>query len=114
VGDASSDQASDQSESVATDPLVESLEEQVDYLREQLRREQEASAELRRIVAGLVHSACRSWSPHEKPPQRRENCLKTGAQGSESRVLRAAEAILVAAVLRPLSGATRRGCGLVV
>jgi hypothetical protein len=34
--------------------LVESLQDQVGYLREQLDRERDASAELRRIVAGLV------------------------------------------------------------
>jgi len=38
----------------ATDQPTDDLREQVRYLREQLRREQEAHAEARRIIAGLV------------------------------------------------------------
>jgi predicted ribosome quality control (RQC) complex YloA/Tae2 family protein len=36
-------------------PLVEALKERIQSLERQLEREQDASAELRRIVAGLVN-----------------------------------------------------------
>jgi hypothetical protein len=38
----------------ARDPLVEELRDQVGYLREQLRCEQDAHAEARRIIATLT------------------------------------------------------------
>ena len=76
MSDQASDQASDQSESVATDPLVEFLEEQVDYMREQLRREREASAELRRIVAGLVQRV-----PELEASREARESPETGSEG---------------------------------
>jgi len=48
-----STQAEDAGARSAT-PLEEELRDQVGYLREQLRREQDAHAEARRIIAGLV------------------------------------------------------------
>ncbi len=46
------------------DPLVEELRDQVGYLREQLRREQDAHAEARRIIAALT-----SRIPELEPPR---------------------------------------------
>ncbi len=43
------------------------LQDQVQYLREQLRREQEAHAEARKIIAGLVHRIPELPAP-ETPP----------------------------------------------
>jgi hypothetical protein len=45
-------------------PLVEELRDQVGYLREQLRREQDAHAEARRIIAALT-----SRIPEIEPPR---------------------------------------------
>jgi hypothetical protein len=55
----------------ATDPPTDDLREQVRYLREQLRREQEAHAEARRIIAGLVHRVPAIEAPPDErgPPQ---------------------------------------------
>jgi hypothetical protein len=50
------------------DPLVEELRDQVGYLREQLRREQDAHAEARRIIAALTARIPEHEAPSE-PPQ---------------------------------------------
>jgi hypothetical protein len=50
------------------DPLVEELRDQVGYLREQLRREQDAHAEARRIIAALTARI----PEHEAPSESRE------------------------------------------
>jgi hypothetical protein len=50
------------------DPLVEELRDQVGYLREQLRREQDAHAEARRIIAALTARI----PEHEAPSEPRE------------------------------------------
>src|ERR687889_403540 len=49
-------------------PLVEELRDQVGYLREQLRREQDAHAEARRIIAALTARI----PAHEAPSEPRE------------------------------------------
>jgi hypothetical protein len=49
----------------ATDQPTDDLREQVRYLREQLRREQEAHAEARRIIAGLVQRVPAIEAPQE-------------------------------------------------
>ena len=43
------------------------LQDQVQYLREQLRREQEAHAEARKIIAGLVHRIPELPAPDTPP-----------------------------------------------
>jgi len=65
-------QAEDEGSPTAT-PLEE-LREQVGYLREQLRREQDAHAEARRIIAGLVQrvpelEAARDPTPPQEPSE---------------------------------------------
>ena len=49
------------------------LKEQNEYLREQLRREQEAHAEARRIVAGLVQRIPAIEAPTSEAPDERES-----------------------------------------
>ncbi len=51
----------------ATDQPTDDLREQVRYLREQLRREQEAHAEARRIIAGLVQRVPAIEAPSDAP-----------------------------------------------
>jgi hypothetical protein len=54
------------------DPLVEELRDQVGYLREQLRREQDAHAEARRIIAALtarIPEHVASSEPGEAPSE---------------------------------------------
>jgi len=51
----------------ATDQPTDDLREQVRYLREQLRREQEAHAEARRIIAGLVQRVPAIEAPTGSP-----------------------------------------------
>jgi hypothetical protein len=47
--------------------MVGELREQVSYLKEQLRREQDAHAEARRIIAGLVQRVPELEAPREQP-----------------------------------------------
>ena len=49
--------------------MVGELREQVGYLREQLRREQDAHAEARRIIAGLVQRVPELEASSERPEQ---------------------------------------------
>jgi hypothetical protein len=53
------------------DAQGDDLREQVRYLREQLRREQDAHAEARRIIAGLVQRVPAIEAPPEAPPETR-------------------------------------------
>ncbi len=48
------------------DALADDLREQVRYLRDQLRREQDAHAEARRIIAGLVQRVPELEAPREQ------------------------------------------------
>jgi hypothetical protein len=64
-----------------TDPS-DDLREQVAYLREQLRREQEAHGEARRIIAGLVQRIPELEAPQEQPPETRES-PETPSEGPE-------------------------------
>ncbi len=50
------------------DAQADDLREQVSYLREQLRREQDAHAEARRIIAGLVQRVPAIDPPAQTPP----------------------------------------------
>jgi hypothetical protein len=51
-----------------TGEVAEVLQEQNAYLREQLRREQEAHAEARRIIAGLVQRMPQLEAPQDAQP----------------------------------------------
>ena len=68
----------------ATDQPTDDLREQVRYLREQLRREQEAHAEARRIIAGLVQRvpAIEAPAPQE-PPSDERGPHQTGGEGPQ-------------------------------
>jgi hypothetical protein len=52
--DEAPDDAPPRPEEAGSSPLVADLRDQVGYLREQLRREQDAHAEARRIIAALT------------------------------------------------------------
>jgi hypothetical protein len=54
------------------DAQADDLREQVRYLREQLRREQEAHAEARRIIAGLVQRVPAIEASQQEPPEAAE------------------------------------------
>ena len=58
------------------DELVEALRDDVAHLRDQLDRERDASAELRRIVAGLVQRV-----PELEAPPEPRNAPKTASEG---------------------------------
>ncbi len=64
--------------------LAEELREQVGYLREQLRREQDAHAEARRIIAGLVQRVPELEAAPAPPP-------RTQPRGSDLRAEEAPE-----------------------
>lgn len=67
--------------------VVEELREQVSYLREQLRREQHAHAEARRIIAGLVQRVPELEAPSpERPPERSEPDRADPQRGQPERV----------------------------
>ena len=62
------DRSRDQSGTGRDAPMVDELRGQVAYLREQLRREQDAHAEARRIIAGLVQRVPElEAAPQERP-----------------------------------------------
>jgi len=66
--------------------LVEALRDQVATLKQQLNTEQEASAELRRIIAGLVQRVPELEPPREaaeEPTDRAEPRPSTGATMTE-------------------------------
>jgi hypothetical protein len=53
----------------STQQLAQVLAEHNAYLREQLRREQDAHAEARRIIAGLVQRIPELEAPSQEPPE---------------------------------------------
>ena len=59
------------------DELVEALRDEVAHLRDQLDRERDASAELRRIVAGLVQRV-----PELEAPPEPRNAPKTASEST--------------------------------
>lgn len=59
------------------DELVEALRDEVAHLRDQLDRERDASAELRRIVAGLVQRV-----PELEAAPEPRNAPKTASEGT--------------------------------
>ena len=77
----------------ASPALVEELRDQVGYLREQLRREQDAHAEARRIIAALTARIPEIEAPSEAPgsPETKDwtqNELAEEAQVSPDTVVR--------------------------
>ena len=56
-----------------TRELIDELRDRVGFLERQLETEQAASAELRRIVAGLVQRVPELEPAREAPPERRES-----------------------------------------
>ncbi len=64
------------------DPLVEELRDQVGYLREQLRREQDAHAEARRIIAALTARIPEYEAPSE-PREAPQEPSETPSEATE-------------------------------
>jgi hypothetical protein len=77
-------QAEDEtSSSRLEEPLIEELRDQVGYLREQLRREQDAHAEARRIIAALtarIPEIEAPSEPREAPTEATEQPGRVGPQ----------------------------------
>jgi hypothetical protein len=65
--DVSRDAGRDAADMPRPDAQADDLREQVRYLREQLRREQDAHAEARRIIAGLVQRVPAIEAPTGSP-----------------------------------------------
>lgn len=63
-----------------TDTYIASLEDQVGYMRNQLEAEREASAELRRIIAGLVQRVP-ELEPAREPREQPETASDTEGKG---------------------------------
>lgn len=64
--------AQDATDQPITGAAADDLREQIRYLREQLRREQDAHAEARRIIAGLVQRVPAIEAPQDQPPEARD------------------------------------------
>ncbi len=69
----------------ATDQPTDDLREQVRYLREQLRREQEAHAEARRIIAGLVQRIPELEAPREAEARETPETATAETEGTSPR-----------------------------
>ncbi len=66
-------------EGKGTKPLVESLQDQVEYLRDQLEREREANRENRRLLAAaLERIPPQLEAPREAPSEARESDVSPG------------------------------------
>jgi hypothetical protein len=92
----------------ATDQPTDDLREQVRYLREQLRREQEAHAESRRIIAGLVQRVPAIEASQQEPPEAAETVEEEPGRASP----RPADAGPQTAPQRPWRSWWRRRFGL--
>ena len=69
----------------AHDAQADDLREQVRYLREQLRREQEAHAEARRIIAGLVQRIPELEAPREAEARETPETATAETEGTSPR-----------------------------
>jgi len=69
----------------AADQPTDDLREQVRYLREQLRREQEAHAEARRIIAGLVQRIPELEAPREAEARETPETATAETEGTSPR-----------------------------
>ncbi len=69
----------------ATDQPTDDLREQVRYLREQLRREQDAHAEARRIIAGLVQRIPELEAPREAEARETPETATAETEGTSPR-----------------------------
>ena len=67
------------------DAQADDLREQVRYLREQLRREQDAHAEARRIIAGLVQRIPELEAPRESETPEAAETPTTEPEGTSPR-----------------------------
>ena len=66
--------------------LVERMASEIDHLREQLREERAGSAELRRIVAGLVQRVPELEPAKEESSESRESPMTSSGQTDEGRM----------------------------
>ena len=63
-------------------PLVESLQDQISYLREQLDREREANRENRRLLAAALERIPAIEAPPEASPDTRESPVSAAEEPS--------------------------------
>lgn len=74
-----------ESRDMLRNPLVESLEDQVQYLRSQLDEERRGSAELRRLLAGAMERIPEIEAPRDAPPEARDSDLTASEEPGGTR-----------------------------